>query len=346
MLLRSQNISNGDRPANLRLSRTQGFTLIEFLVASSLGIIVLLAIGTTYTITNSMKRTSESRLSVQQDLRTAAEMIIRDARMAGSFGCFNLGNLERKAFPGMNDSAKGLRLDMGDEKFSGVSVFSANSVRSAFQQNGFELLSDPLVFTYGINPVSVSDASTVPAGSEVVNWGVAGGKLALASCFRMDIDHVGADGGNVRVNGVLPKQDINTNDDLVFYTPQTTLSQVHANAYAIGRIAGVDDAGSMGLYRFTLAPSGDWQGPQLLVANIQGMDITQTYAGCGDNNTEATFGSNYTNLKNNPNIKRISAMPAVLELSLQVADNHQTYGSLNQYLIRANVRGGNVCAGL
>lgn len=346
MWLHSKKIYKKIGSEKMQSSLNRGFTLIEFLVASFLGIIVLLAIGTTYTITNRMKQTSELRLSAQQDLRNAAEMIIRDARMAGSFGCFNLGNLEQKTFSGVNDSAKGVRLELGNEKFSGVSVFDLNSVRAAFNQNGFELLTNPLVFTYGINPVAISDASTVPLDSEVVKWAAAGGKVALASCFRMEINNVTVGGGNVRVGGALPRQDQNTNDDLVFYTPQTTLSQVHANAYVIGRVVGVDGAGSKGLYRFTLAPSGGWQGPQLLVANISSMDITPFYAGCNNSSTEATFDNNYASLKNNSNIKRISPMPAVLEFRLKLTDNEQTHGVFNQYLIRANVRGGSVCAGL
>ena len=31
-----------------------------------------------------------SVLSAQQDLRNAATLIVRDARMAGNFGCFNM----------------------------------------------------------------------------------------------------------------------------------------------------------------------------------------------------------------------------------------------------------------
>ncbi|QMT39553.1 PilW family protein [Neisseria shayeganii] len=345
MLLRHKRVNKSIAACKLGFNSNKGFTLIEFLVASSLGIIVLLAIGTTYTITNTMKRTSENRLAAQQDLRAAAEMIIRDARMAGSFGCFNLGNLEQKSFPGINDSAKGLQLQLGDEKFSGVSVFNINNVRSAFNQNSFELLGDPLVFSYGINPEPVSGSATVSTSSNVAAWAAAGGRVALASCFKMEIDGVTVSNGDVRVNGALPRQDTLTNDDLIFYTPQTTLSQLHVNAYAIGRVAGVDDTGSMGLYRFTLAPNGEWQGPQLLVANIHGMDITTTYAGCGTN-TEATFSDSYINLKNNPAIGRVSSMPAILELRLQLSNNDQTHGRFNEYLIRANVRGGNVCAGL
>lgn len=346
MLFRSQKFSKKTIGKTVGLRLAKGFTLIEFLVASSLGIIVLLAIGTTYSITNQMKRTSESRLSAQQDLRSAAEMIIRDARMAGSFGCFNLGNLEKKEFAGVNNAAQGIRLELNDSKFSGVSTFPLSSVRTAFNQNGFELLSDPLVFVYGINPVLLSGTSTIPSGSEVVKWSQAGGKIALASCFRMEVNNVTAEGGNVKVNNTSPRLDMNANDEVAFYIPQTTVSQVHANAYAIGRIVNIDDANSRGLYRFTLGANGSWEGPQLLVANIQNMQSTFTYAGCEDSNTAATFDDNYLTLKNSPNLKRVSPMPTMLELSLQISDNEQTHGHFNEFLIRANVRGGSVCAGL
>ncbi|MBP8045359.1 MAG: prepilin-type N-terminal cleavage/methylation domain-containing protein, partial [Neisseria sp.] len=63
-----------------------GFSLIEFLVASVLSMIVLIAIGSGYFAARKINDVSLGRLGVQQDMRNAANLIVRDARMAGSFG--------------------------------------------------------------------------------------------------------------------------------------------------------------------------------------------------------------------------------------------------------------------
>lgn len=68
----------------------KGFSLIEFLVAAALSMIVLMAVSSTYFTARNLNNTATSRLTVQQDLRNASNMIVRDARMAGSFGCFNM----------------------------------------------------------------------------------------------------------------------------------------------------------------------------------------------------------------------------------------------------------------
>ena len=96
--------------------KPHGFTLIEFLVASSLALVVLLAIGITYGITSRMRTNSESRLAAQQDLRNASELILRDAQMAGSFGCFNMGNLVQKQMPASPHSTEGFQSNTANFK--------------------------------------------------------------------------------------------------------------------------------------------------------------------------------------------------------------------------------------
>ena len=113
-----------------------GFTLIEFLVASSLALVVLLAIGITYGITSRMRTNSESRLAAQQDLRNASELILRDAQMAGSFGCFNMGNLVQKQMPasphyteGFQSNTANFKLVLEDPAYSGISIMDANTAK-------------------------------------------------------------------------------------------------------------------------------------------------------------------------------------------------------------------------
>ncbi len=62
----------------------KGFTIVEFLVAGLLSMIVLMAVGSSYFTSRKLNDAANERLSAQQDLRNAATLIVRDARMAGA----------------------------------------------------------------------------------------------------------------------------------------------------------------------------------------------------------------------------------------------------------------------
>ena len=344
-------------------AKSHGFTLIEFMVASTLAIVVLLAIGITYSITSNMRNASEYRLAAQQDLRNTSELILRDAQMAGSFGCFNMGNLLAKQMPaspgsnnGFQSNTENLKLILNDPNYSGISIISDNAAKHALQIAGFTPASGSsvLVFTYGLHVTPVTGSANPVAHDvprELKAVADAGGPIALSSCSRMFIgkgNALGKNGNDLVINNSFGGGSLTPNfsREDVFYIPQTTLSQVYSVAYAVGRIPNVNSS-SNALYRFSLNPNGKWGNPQLMVSNIQSMQINQLYAGCSDNSTEITFADNRTILGAQSNITRISMLPTIIEVRLQLNTNSgsaQTYGTVNQYLIRANVRGGNVCA--
>ena len=190
--------------------KPQGFTLIEFLVASSLALVVLLAIGITYGITSRMRTNSESRLAAQQDLRNASELILRDAQMAGSFGCFNMGNLVQKQMPASPHSTEGFqsntanfKLVLEDPAYSGISIMDANTAKNTFNISGFvpSNSSPALIFVYGQNlaPVTeVTNPTAKDAPQELRDVANAGGPIALSSCGRMYIGN----GGSLTNNGM------------------------------------------------------------------------------------------------------------------------------------------------
>lgn len=74
----------------------KGFTIVEFLVAGLLSVIVLIAVVSSYFTSRKLNDAANERLAIQQDLRNAATLIVRDARMAGSFGCFNMSEHTEK----------------------------------------------------------------------------------------------------------------------------------------------------------------------------------------------------------------------------------------------------------
>lgn len=134
----------------------QGFSLIEFLVASALSMIVLLAVSSGYFTARSLNTAATSRLNVQQDLRNASNQIVRDARMAGNFGCFNMSGYDAQA----------VIKDFGSKEFFTLKngqMLSAVRETNDLGATGFKPSSKALIFQYGI------DAQDPPAETAVAS---------------------------------------------------------------------------------------------------------------------------------------------------------------------------------
>ena len=153
-----------------------GFTLIELLVASALSIIVLIAAGSGFVTTQKLSQVAKGRLQVQNDLRNATNMIVRDARMAGSFGCFNL------AKTATNDQTKlkdhGAANVLGALEYNNQNQGVKYLDGTALSLPGFTVsTSSPkvLLFTYGIGSSSGYSSSGANSFSVQIEKG---GELA------------------------------------------------------------------------------------------------------------------------------------------------------------------------
>ena len=70
---------------------SRGFSLIEFMVASALGLLVLLGISRVFLAAQVGYGLSEAKSRMQENARVAVESMERDIRMAGYMGCVNNG---------------------------------------------------------------------------------------------------------------------------------------------------------------------------------------------------------------------------------------------------------------
>ncbi len=68
----------------------QGFTLVELMVAMTIGLIVLAAVAQIFTTSRATYQVEEGLARVQENGRIAMEFVARDLRMAGYAGCFNV----------------------------------------------------------------------------------------------------------------------------------------------------------------------------------------------------------------------------------------------------------------
>ncbi|HGK6068429.1 TPA: PilW family protein [Neisseria meningitidis] len=293
----------------------KGFTIIEFLVAGMLSMIVLMAVGSSYFTSRKLNDAANERLSAQQDLRNAATLIVRDARMAGGFGCFNMS--EHLATDVISDTTQ-QNSPFSLKRNSTNKLIPITESSNINYQNFFQVDS-ALIFQYGIDDVNASTATTVVSSCAAISK--PGKQIPTLEDAKKELK--------------IPDQDKEQNGNIA--------RQRHVvNAYAVGRIADEE-----GLFRFQLDDKGKWGNPQLLVKKVRRMKVRYIYVfGCpedDDAGKEETF--KYTD-KFDSSTNAVT--PAGVEVLLSSGTDTKIAASSDNhiyaYRIDATIRGGNVCA--
>nr|WP_101130834.1 PilW family protein [Neisseria meningitidis] len=292
----------------------KGFTIIEFLVAGMLSMIVLMAVGSSYFTSRKLNDAANERLAAQQDLRNAATLIVRDARMAGGFGCFNMS--EHPATDVVSDVAQKNHLFSLKRNSTNKLIPIAES--SNIRYPGFTQHLNALVFQYGIDDLDASAETVV-----------------VSSCSK-----IAKPGKKISTLQEAKSALQITNDDK--QNGNITRQRHVVNAYAVGRIAGEE-----GLFRFQLDDKGKWGNPQLLAKKVRRMDVRYIYvSGCpedDDAGKEETF--KYTDKFDK---SKNAVTPAGVEVLLSSGTDTKIAASSDNhiyaYRIDATIRGGNVCA--
>ena len=337
-----------------------GFTLIELLVASALSIIVLIAAGSGFVTTQKLSQVAKGRLQVQNDLRNATNMIVRDARMAGSFGCFNL------AKTATNDQTK--LKDHGAANVLGALEYN-NQNQGVKYLDGAALSlpeftvstssSKVLLFTYGIGSSSGYSSSgansfsvQIEKGGELADLAKqANAPIIISTCSSLERFPSSAkelSGSVLTVKNLSPNlsPDHDTQVNPKLQSEISVFRQV-VNIYAIGTPIG----GEEGLYLFQLNPNGEISAPQLLLAGVTSWELEFGYVqspGCKSmqNDTKIKF-------VNNIESNKAALSPALLRMQLKgsgggevksgKAENNSE-SDVQTYYINATIRGGNSCA--
>lgn len=305
----------------------KGFTIIEFLVAGMLSMIVLMAVGSSYFTSRKLNDAANERLSAQQDLRNAATLIVRDARMAGGFGCFNMSEHTKDDIivdPSKQTQATPTKPGAKQEnplfslKRSDMEQLIPVTESADIQYPGFTQHLNALVFQYGIDDLDASAETVV-----------------VSSCSK-----IAKPGKKISTLQEAKSALQITNDDK--QNGNITRQRHVVNAYAVGRIAGEE-----GLFRFQLDDKGKWGNPQLLAKKVRRMDVRYIYvSGCpedDDAGKEETF--KYTDKFDK---SKNAVTPAGVEVLLSSGTDTKIAASSDNhiyaYRIDATIRGGNVCA--
>lgn len=293
----------------------KGFTIIEFLVAGLLSMIVLMAVGSSYFTSRKLNDAANERLAAQQDLRNAATLIVRDARMAGGFGCFNMS--EHPATDVIPDTTQ--QNSPFSLKRNGIDKLIPIAESSNINYQNFFQVGSALIFQYGIDDVNASTATTVVSSCAAISK--PGKQIPTLEDAKKELK--------------IPDQDKEQNGNIA--------RQRHVvNAYAVGRIADEE-----GLFRFQLDDKGKWGNPQLLVKKVRHMKVRYIYvSGCpedDDAGKEETF--KYTDKFDRA---QNAVTPAGVEVLLSSGTDTKIAASSDNhiyaYRIDATIRGGNVCA--
>ncbi|HFA6386840.1 TPA: PilW family protein [Neisseria gonorrhoeae] len=291
----------------------KGFTIVEFLVAGLLSVIVLIAVVSSYFTSRKLNDAANERLAIQQDLRNAATLIVRDARMAGSFGCFNMSeHTEKDVFFGVTQKKPLFSLKRNS---TNKLIPIAESPNIGYQ--GFIQRLNALIFQYGIDDANASAETTVVSSCGAISK--PGKQIPTLEDAKKELKIQDSD---KEQNGNIARQ------------------RHVVNAYAVGRFGNNEE----GLFRFQLDDKGEWGNPQLLAKKVKRMDVRYIYvSGCPedeDAGKEEQF--KYTGKFDS------SVTPAGVEVLLDSGSDAKIAASSDNiiyaYRINATIRGGNVCA--
>lgn len=311
---------------------TRGFSILEFLVASLLSMIVLMAVSSTYFTARGLNKSANARIGIQQDLRNAANMIVRDARMAGNFGCFNMANFPASAV--IEDKSS----DEYTLKTAGVNNLLPIKEINKLSYPGFVQADNDkaLLFQYGID-IDI-DKKNPTAKTAIVS-----------SCFGIAKPHT-----EIKDLAAAKSALKITNSD---QDGSIAIMKHEMIAYAVGTLGK-----ESGLFRFQLSNDGSWSSPQLLIKDIKSMKIRYFYANCSDApNASASATSEETfdhKVALDRSLNAKSPASVQIELDGKNADSDkgdkknengksidvEKDNTVDIYNINATIRGGNVCA--
>ena len=291
----------------------RGFSILEFLVASLLSMIVLMAVSSTYFTARGLNKSANTRIGIQQDLRNTANMIVRDARMAGNFGCFNMSN----------SPASAVIEDKSSDEYT-LKTASVNKLLPVKEINklgyaGFAQTGKALLFQYGIDKANPAAKTAIVSSCSGIAKPQTEIKDLAAAKLALKINDSDQDGS-------------------------IAIMKHEIIAYAVGKLGK-----EIGLFRFQLSDDGSWNNPQLLIKDIESMKIHYFYANCSDApnaSTSATSEENFVRA-DKLDISPEAKSPASIQIVLNggsIDSSTEKDNKVDIYNINATIRGGNVCA--
>ena len=234
-------------PLHFVSQRVMGFSLVELMVAMTLGLLLMFGVVQVFDSTRQANRTNDALGQLQENGRLALSLITRDLREAGSLGCNRVSNIDIRGLP--------------------PAITGTYATRSL---QGFTALASPPVTTVpmvagtqGIYLMGMADGATSLAADMATQnapiafraggrW-TASDRLILSDCLLNGAaaDVFPAPAANIGAAGVIPSPGRLS----VRYPDFAIIGPLFAREYFISDGAGADVDGVRTLYRRDLAPN-------------------------------------------------------------------------------------------
>lgn len=253
-------------PVRLARPRQQGFSLVELMVAMTIGFIVVAAVGYVYLSSRQSFRLTDSMSRMQENGRLAIETLARDVRMAGYVGCGNLKNATINTIANAPVPVMSMATAITGED-SGAAV--ANYAGTTITRAAGDTISVMGAFGGGVNLVGnlVPSNANIQINGNPYNFAV-GDVLMVTNCTNADIFRptTVSTGGSVTMSH---SNATNTGNRVGTYGPDGVVLRMDRFTYFIGFNTATN---KRALYRTNLA-KGVPEDTVELVEDVEDMQI-------------------------------------------------------------------------
>lgn len=247
---------SGKSPLNRR-----GFSLIELMVAMTLGLIVVGAVGYLYLGSSRSFQVQDNLSRIQENTRYSVEVLSKDIRMAGYMGCQNLASITPAIMannPPLLNFANALRGYEGGSGWTNPSSITAVS--------GADVVK--IIRADGAGISLTGNMGTLNANIQIngnPSWFVAGQALLISDCQNADLFRATNVSSGTGTITIAHSESQNSSNNL------STLYGTNADVFAIEDTTyfiGLNGAGNPSLYRIPVSGTAEE-----LVENVQDMQI-------------------------------------------------------------------------
>lgn len=255
-----------NQPISARITHPhqQGFSLVELMVAMTIGFVVVAAVGYVYLSSRQSFRLADSMSRMQENARLAIETLARDVRMAGYVGCINLQNSSTNVYtiakapvPTLSPSNAITGLDSG--------ASTANFMGTTITRPAGDTVSVMGAFGGGVGLVG----NLAPNNAQVQINGnpydfKANDVLVVADCKNADIFRATSVSSGSGTVTMAHASSTNISNNVGSYGPDGFVFKMEQYTYFIG----INPAGKNALYRTSLT-----EGTAELVEDVWDMQI-------------------------------------------------------------------------
>lgn len=115
----------------VQATRAQGFSLVELMIALTIGLVIIVAVGRIFVVSRTSYQTDTGLARVQENARFAMNYLQREIRMAGYLGCMRSGGTIYNNLNGATTYAYNLGVGIMGHEFTGTGLGQTYAISAA-----------------------------------------------------------------------------------------------------------------------------------------------------------------------------------------------------------------------